>query len=106
MKLKLLALLALTLVLVYGCRKVKDKELNQPRLSTLADYSDWPTVENGMLVFRDSEHLNDYFDYLDGAIAVEDSTLREDTTFGSDKDSILALIEDNYAGFTSLRSVA
>lgn len=57
-------------------------------------------MKNGILVFRDQDHYNNYFDFLDMAI---DSLDAKDTL--SDINSVLQDIEDGL-GFTSIRKTS
>lgn len=67
-----------------------------------ANFSSWPTVQNGMLVFRDGEQFSAYTQYLSDALIAPSESLSDGNQ--QDANSILASIEQRL-GFTSLRNV-
>lgn len=62
------------------------------------NYNDYPSVVNGMLVFRDDAHYDNYLSFLDSLI----SNLNPNDTI-QDEHSILQSVESTI-GFTSLRN--
>lgn len=63
------------------------------------EYSDWPTVSDGMLYFRDDDQYVAYNQFLDSLIAIPETNT--DTTM-NDPDDILESLESGL-GFVSLR---
>lgn len=99
------ACLTLAATILVSCNKT-GKEQNTPhperlkKISATYGYTDFPTVEDGMLVFRDNAHYDNYIDFLDKAMASADP---EDSTV--DGHTILQDIE-NGIGFTSIRNIS
>jgi hypothetical protein len=99
------ACLTLAATILVSCNKT-GKEQNTPhperlkKISATYGYTDFPTVEDGMLVFRDNVHYDNYIDFLDKAMASADP---EDSTV--DEHTILQGIEDGI-GFTSIRNIS
>jgi len=60
------------------------------------DYNDWPTVENGILTFRDEEHFDNYYNYLADMSSKPGNKMNQKEFYDLTEDKI---------GFLSLRKV-
>lgn len=108
--------LMLLIVTLLSCTKIekKDKELDLASANKLMSsqkniykYTDWPSVNNGMLVFRDSTHLLNYITFLDSIIDPQNypTPSLTDTGVEFDQDQLLQNVE-SVLGFTSIRNIA
>lgn len=102
---KLLGFLCLLLVVIAtSCQKKSPEQSVAPvpeslkKLSTTFGFTDFPTIDDGTLVFRDDAHYDSYMDFLSEAVTQGDP---EDPN--TDASSILQQIEGGI-GFTSIRS--
>jgi hypothetical protein len=98
MKNTVIIFLSLFLISFYSCKK-HDKNLtqNDADLGNVMSLDNPPAVSNGMLVFQDETHYDDWLDYLDNLVT-RDSTSTDTTT----TDSLLKAVEIEL-GFNSLR---
>lgn len=93
-----------TTVFVVSCSKKNEgKPADVKKLKALSaqfNFSDFPTVSDGMLVFRDGKQYDDYLDFLDKATTPEDPE-----AVGVDAHKILKDIETGL-GYTSIREIS
>lgn len=106
---KIKLLFALCAIMVAGsytsCNKMEKngaaaESADMKAISAKFGFRDFPTVENGMLQFRDDDHYISYLQFLDDNIEGIDST---DTV--NDEHTVLQKIE-NGLKFTSLRKIS
>lgn len=96
-----------------GCKKQNDAEgsaiLSKDLMALskgakgigfIENFTDFPTLKDGMLYFRDAAHISSYLDFLDAAIVRTESQVSDRES--QDPDDILEGIEAQI-GFTSLR---
>ncbi|XZF14171.1 hypothetical protein ACTHGU_20525 [Chitinophagaceae bacterium MMS25-I14] len=108
MKRKVIGLMALAAILTttifIACKKETQSTTKRHLTgrARLSGFSDWPTIENGMLSFRDPAHFSEYCDFLDSVIITGPGD--PDTT-GNDPNEILEGVESGLGGFISLRHI-
>jgi|GEM_PF-2376508 len=109
MKKNLLLFNLLFILLVTSCHKTNkiengesdnDAKRKLQQISSSLNFSDFPSIEDGTLVFRDDEHYDSYVNFLESAMVGGDP---DDPNV--DVNSILQNIEDGL-GFTSIRSLS
>lgn len=115
---KNLLLLLCCIISLWSCTK-KEKDTENGRSSVKKNslnaignnfgYSDWPDVNNGMLVFRDTTHFLNYNAFLESAVDPENYDSFAVDASGApvefDQNQILEDIETGL-GFNSIRSIA
>lgn len=99
----LLAIPLAIMLVITACRKQNSMATQtRPSRSAMAretSFSDWPSISDGMLTFRDGQHLQDYIDALDVLTSNTDSISHSDTL---SSDDVLESVEAGL-GFTSWR---
>jgi hypothetical protein len=108
-----IALLVIVFAALTSCKKTTNNQnateaqrIEMKKIAAVAGgMPRFPTLENGMLVFDNEKHFEDYIAFLDAAVDPRnyDSTTLKTQEF--DQDEILGNIEA-YMGFTSIRKIS